>query len=178
MSNLILPEDKKVIAMEYKRRSWVILASLGIVLFSISLILLFSLGVLIEARLVSLRSATTSDAKRAAAMEVAEYEKAAKETRELMTIFNQPTLPAPSLLINQILKYKPTNITLTTITYAYPQPKVLSLTLSGTAATRKSLISFIELLNKDKTFVSVDSPLSNLVKEVNAPFTISVMIKQ
>lgn len=51
------------------------------------------------------------------------------------------------------------------------------LTLSGVANTRSSLLTFVEVLKQQSdVFTSVDLPFASLVKDVDVPFTITVML--
>ena len=52
-----------------------------------------------------------------------------------------------------------------------------SFSLKGTAASRQSLTSFIEMLKKDVAFRDVSLPISDLVKDRNIDFTVMIKLK-
>lgn len=52
-----------------------------------------------------------------------------------------------------------------------------TLQITGIATTRRALQSYISILQNNSSIQSVDSPVSNFVKSVRIPFTISVTFK-
>ena len=50
--------------------------------------------------------------------------------------------------------------------------------LSGKASTRRNLLAFEKELRESGYFIEIASPLSNIIEETNAPFTIRGTLKQ
>ncbi len=50
------------------------------------------------------------------------------------------------------------------------------ITLSGIAANRADLVSFVRLLENDDNFRSIDSPISNLIESKNVTFKVSLLV--
>ncbi len=76
-----------------------------------------------------------------------------------------------SSVLNKILDQKTSGISVTN--FVFGNNKV---SLTGVAGTRTNLILFVESLKKEKSFKSVNSPVSNLIKEKNLNFLINIGI--
>lgn len=66
-----------------------------------------------------------------------------------------------------------TNISISEIVYEETKEDV-NISLKGSAATRRDLTAFIQALQQDVRFTSVQSPISNLVENTNVPFSIAL----
>lgn len=82
---------------------------------------------------------------------------------------------------SQIINYLPSGITLNSITFAkkqnFKEKNGTIVSISGMSASRDSLVSFSNLLKESKSFSSVEVPVSNLTKNKDLPFSISIFIE-
>jgi hypothetical protein len=79
--------------------------------------------------------------------------------------------------IKKVINDMNTGISITSFTYNYGSKNNSSLTFKGVAKTRSELIDFTKELKKEIGFTGVDLPISNLAKEVDVPFNITVVGK-
>ncbi len=80
-------------------------------------------------------------------------------------------------IVDGILSKKNNNIRISGIYYSVNSATAGTLTLEGIGDTRESLVSFSENLRSIEHFKKVDLPISNLAKDKNIDFTISVTIE-
>lgn len=79
-------------------------------------------------------------------------------------------------IIEKIVGFKTPSITVSGIFFdAVSEGSMLS--IKGIATNRQSLVSFTDMLKKDPAFASVDLPISNLVKDRDISFSISIKLK-
>ncbi len=83
--------------------------------------------------------------------------------------------PSFSRIISQILLLKPQGISVQGIVYHQPDGGTLS--LRGTARDRSDALLFLSNLKKTEAFSAADIPLSNLIKEKDFTFTLTVTLK-
>lgn len=78
----------------------------------------------------------------------------------------------PSDVVSAIIAAKPAGISIQAIQFG---EKVVS--VSGIADTRSNLISFEKALKENGAFKEANLPISDITKNVDAPFTINVTVK-
>lgn len=74
-------------------------------------------------------------------------------------------------LLSKTLSHRNQAVRITDIRYAEGD-KTLQIELAGFALSRQSLLQFLEEFKNDPTFSVIDSPISNLIKERDVPFTL------
>ena len=83
-------------------------------------------------------------------------------------------------LLSVIIEAKPQGVTIGSVSFTRGESSNgqigARMFISGIAPTRKSLIDFSKSLNDTKAFASVDVPVSNLTKEKNVPFSVTLFI--
>ena len=80
-------------------------------------------------------------------------------------------------ILNKILDKKTDQISIKNFVYLKKDNNNVSVTLSGLANSRESLIGFEKNLQNETYFSSVDFPVSNLAKDTNIDFSIQIGIK-
>ena len=65
-------------------------------------------------------------------------------------------------LWNEIIAARSKSVSLLQLTYVSTGPSSATLSVRGISATREALVSFVKKLGDSKTFLNVDSPISNL----------------
>lgn len=81
--------------------------------------------------------------------------------------------PTPSMIIDLLLDTRPTGIKLQTINYLLT-PSGAKIALTGIAGLRSQLLAWEEDIEQLPEVNRIDSPLSNLVKDQNATFSLEV----
>lgn len=80
-------------------------------------------------------------------------------------------------LLERVLGHRNQGIRITNIRYvAEAEGEVID--LAGVALSRQSLLAFIEAFKNDEAFASIDSPISNLIKDRDVPFTLSIVVAE
>lgn len=102
--------------------------------------------------------------------------------RSLNTTLNivNETLEYPKLVpvLDSILAKRTSNIRFKGINYSVNSSDSAVITLSGIGSTRESLVSFTKSLEQIESFKKVDLPISNLAKDKNIDFSISINIEK
>lgn len=84
-------------------------------------------------------------------------------------------------LFSKIINYLPKEITLNSITFTkkqnYKEKNGTVISVSGISANRDSLVSFSTLLKESGSFSSVEVPVSNLTKNKDLPFSVSIFVE-
>ncbi len=81
-------------------------------------------------------------------------------------------------IVETILAQKNTGIRLTSFAYVFSDATHATVSIQGYSASRESLVSFVKSLRESTLFASVDSPVSNLAKEKNIDFVITVSVEK
>lgn len=82
----------------------------------------------------------------------------------------------PTLFIEQVLKEKGAGVALTNLKWS--NTKDATLTVSGLARDRQSLLAFESRLNASGNFSEVTLPVSNLAKERDIDFQVKLSLKK
>ncbi len=77
-------------------------------------------------------------------------------------------------LWNEIIAARSKSVSLLQLTYVSTGPSSATLSVRGISATREALVSFVKKLGDSKTFLNVDSPISNLAKDKDIDFTVNL----
>jgi hypothetical protein len=80
-------------------------------------------------------------------------------------------------VVDEILSKKSNNMRISGIYYSVNSATTGVLTLEGIGDTRESLVTFSESLKTVPYFKKVDLPISNLAKDKNIEFTISINVE-
>jgi hypothetical protein len=77
-------------------------------------------------------------------------------------------------LFGAIISAKSKSISLHQMLYSFTGTSTSALVVSGMSTSRVSLVAFVKNLQTSEFFTSVDSPVSNLEKDKDIDFTISL----
>ena len=97
---------------------------------------------------------------------------------ELNIIDAELEYPRVIPFIDTILSQRTSDIYINGLTYVSTDKNAATITLMGISDTRQSLVAFVERLKQIKSFVAVDLPISNLVKDQNINFSLTITITQ
>lgn len=177
MINLIPADAKKHLVREYWLRSvtvwfflWTFALALGIFILIPSYMLI---NLQVKAYSVS---AETADAKNANFENVGkELERASKTAASLNEHFSQPAMTE---YIKLLRGFETSSIHIKQISIERVETGINPIKITGVAADRQSLAAFRTRMLEDETIEAVDLPISNLAKDREIPFELTVtMVK-
>ena len=96
---------------------------------------------------------------------------------EFATSENLYRLLCHTIRIKRIVSLKNSRIQITAISLSRNTDLTKTVIVRGTSQTRDALTSFNNDLRADSVFTKVDLPLTNLIKDVNTDFTITLTYK-
>ena len=177
MINLLPSEQKQLLWRDYHRRVLVVGGFLFSCLLFVAIVVLatlyFSVGAsqqraentLIKGRVEN--TVATAD----------QLEQEIKSFSQKLALLNGSGIPTPiTAVIKSILNHKIAGVVLNTINYNKNLDELVNINVAGTAQTRSQFLALVEALRSDPTFKKVDSPVSNLIKESQTDFSLSLEI--
>jgi len=172
MFTLLPPEEKKILATEYKRRFVVV--SLCLVCGS----LVMAAILFLPSYVLSKVQVKESELRKNVLTNSALVSEEGKLTASIKSARSEITIAKvsghfPSQIFLKISGYRIPGITLNHFTYSY-QDKGSTITLTGNASDRQTLINFNNALKADPLFANADFPLSNLSASKNINFTLNI----
>lgn len=175
MANLLPPDAKKNVRKEYWLRTasvWTLLLAICFVIF---VALLVPTYVLIGAqhRAVTLQDSDLEINNEAYSESVVAIERANTLARQLQ---KTPQHLLPSEALSVIESVQDDAIVLTGFFYTTSEDAEDTISVTGIAANRTTLVSFRETLERSPFFKEATVPVSDLVRDQNLPFTITITI--
>lgn len=174
MINLIPPDARRAVVREY----WLRVVVVVFMLLSAAFLLVGSLNipsyVLIDSQLVAYEQEYTEAQQKKEAFE--DEEKAIKEANQLakhLGMFSET--PTFSELIAELDALAGTGVVISQFSAAKTKKEITSITISGTAYRRSDLTSFSDRVEAHPLFMQAEVPLSNLAKDSDIFFQISVV---
>jgi Tfp pilus assembly protein PilN len=175
MINLLPIEDQINIRRTYRLRSIIVLCWLILGLVLISTVMLVPAYIVQTKRAEGAKALLESSLK--TAKESGKQEGLAKlaatETKVKLLVSATST-PRVAQFIPPISSLLTSGIRVTKINFL----DTGTIELAGSAATRENMRDFILALEREEKFSEVLSPISNLVRETEIPFTISLLLKK
>lgn len=176
MINLIPPAAKKSLLIEY----WVRVASTWLILWAITLLIsgtiLFPTYVLIGGQVAAYKSSAAE-----ASQKVSNFEDVSRglvqASQEAKIIVDESALIDLSDFVALIEKLQGSDVDLNQINISRNGQGFNPFIISGLAKDRQSLASFRDRLLEQKEIVSADLPISNLTRDKDILFTITVNLK-
>ena len=174
MLNILSTEEKKKILTEYRLR----LAVVSV--FAVAALVFSSLVLLVPSYLLavskyndtknSLESLEGKDNRIDKEKSTNAQILAVNKKIDIFLKTNTANTLVPSVVITKILSSKGDAIKITGITYSalLDQERIV---VTGVALNRDKLAQFVDTLKKDKSFTSVDVPISSYVKSTNINFS-------
>lgn len=178
MQNLLTSEYKKYIRSLYHGRVFTVALFMVCITSIISLVLLSALSFLLYmGSSDSIKKVISSDKNTEKSLVKNDYSSFFKDLALLP--FNDQSLNFSEIL-DLVLHKMQTGILLRDIAFSKVtgKEKISTVMLRGVALTRANLVSFTEALRGESLFSSVDSPVSNLLKEQNLDFSLTIILKQ
>lgn len=177
MINLIPSAAKKRIVMEY----WVRVSSVWLMLWAFALLcgasLIYPTYTLISSQVEVFETSAAEASKK-----VQDYQAAStalvRSSQEARAIMNQESVVPFSSYISLVEGLRGANIELSQIRMSRSDGELSPVVLTGLAADRQSLASFRDRLLEQPNIESVDLPISNLARDRDISFTITVVISE
>jgi hypothetical protein len=175
MINLIPAEAKKHLVREYWVRSVTVWFFLWSFVLGLGIFILIPSYVLISLQVDAYESsAEVADEKNANFDSVAkELEQASKTAVVLADHFTHPPTTEYLALIKQ---FESSNISITQISIQLENGEVTPIKVIGIAEDRQALATFRARMLEDERIEAVDLPISNLAKDKQIPFDLTITI--
>ncbi len=183
MINLLPQKNKKQTQKAFMRRSIVVFGLAIIILIFTQIILSFSLFFIVDSYIKNSASQIIITKEMAQKEGLEESESKIKNINELLLSFqineNQMT-PITDDLFEIIDANKDNSVKLESFLFNIPTNIKIKPTVSikGNTDTRENLVSFINILKSKNYFQDVQSPISNLLKEEDIDFSITIELKR
>lgn len=180
MANLLPESYKKTIHLEYLLRFVVVALVMSFALLVIGIILLVPSYVI-----SSIQSNATKQQISLIQSQKTQENRMVDETvlkrteAELKVFSTEKSFSEVEKTIQTVLGHMPAGIALSTINYEKKgkgEATQDSVILSGLASTRSDLLAFRSALEKETSFSSVVLPYSNLAKDKDVAFSITIML--
>ncbi len=177
MINILPIEERKAVIREYKNRRLLIVGIVVIIVMLISFILLASLMGILILKKRSLDFSLTSQEvnQRFNLPAILSEAKTANQQAEIILAAKQDGFKSAPIL-NLLTSYLIDQITIRKINFVPQEKSQILLMVEGRAKARKDLLDFIERLKSEVAFVEIDSPISNLAREYDNDFKITIKI--
>ena len=175
MINLLPPEAHSGIKREYWIRVLSVWALLLAGAFFVTALLLAPSYVLVSSELKALKSntAATNDSEEA-------YRAAEEKVLAANALVGQLDIPQPKVAISEILdtieRTQSPGITLRTYSIRREGRSINEFHLQGVADSREALANFKAELEREALFESADIPISDLARDENLPFVVTLTI--
>lgn len=176
MINLIPPSAKKSLLIEY----WVRVASTWLILWSIAL--LASAAILLPAYvLIGTQVSVYKNSAQEATEKVAGYEDVSRglvrASQQARVLVDEDSLPVLSEYMTLFEELQGADVQLNQIAISRKEAGFNPITLSGVASDRQALASFRDRLLSKEEITKVDLPISNLARDKDIQFTITVNLE-
>ena len=175
MINLIPPAAKKAVRREYYIRVLIVATLFLTSVLAMLVALSVPVRVLINEQLTAYEATYTAASKKTDSYtQSISTVKAANSIAAELLDTKQQQLLLP--LVEQVRSHAGESITIQTVSISRGVKGIGDLTVSGIATTRLGLADFRDSLEADSQFATADLPLSNLAKDKDIPFTITISI--
>jgi hypothetical protein len=175
MINLLTPEAQASLRRQYIRRRRVVAS--GMILFCLISILALASTILLQLQVKSNEIQTKLDAQTTSDEDVQQEQDLKQINAELALLRSRGSEPAISDLLSLVSDMRPSGITISSWSFSAPSSAAVVISLKGQARDRSTLLAFESALRNSDAFASVDSPVSNLIKNQNGDFSITLTVK-
>lgn len=174
MVNLIPPTAKRNVIIEYWLRVltvWSVLGSITAILFAVTLVPVY---VLVEAKISAYEESATLASQKIASFETVSKELArSSQQAQLIITSGERSL---SELIYSLSALEGMGVSLDEILVQRLSGGIAPIKLSGMARDRQALSDFRDKLLAEQTVATVDFPISNLAKDRDIQFSMTVTL--
>ncbi len=177
MINLLPTSEKKKILGTYRMRLGVIILCMSFALLLFAVVSLAPSYIYVDSKIKSL-AVELAEKKQATPVG---GENAQQELTRIKEEIARLKLPpeneiAPSTLLTLVLAQKPVGIDVTSMAYA-DSNKIVTVQLSGMAATREDLLAFQRNLKSDTRFTDTKYAQSFIIQKTDIAFQLTITLK-
>ena len=175
MINLIPPAAKKKVLVEY----WVRVISVWLILWAVTLFV--SASILLPTYvLISTQVAVHEESAEIASQKVASYENVSVAligaSQQAKMVADEEALPRFSEYLDLVESLQGSDIQITEVSMSRDEQGFTPIMVSGVATDRLALASFKDRLLANAQIAVVDLPISNLARDKNIAFTITITL--
>lgn len=174
----LLPAEKIVeLSDEYRRRRRLVAGALVFVWLGMAALVIFSGYVSVRAKRQAVETALAAKrAELAGGTATGELSRLMSEIAVLSASNRSRVMPTDYFKL--ILAARPEGARLKSVFFTVGTSEAgATIQLSGQSRTRRDLLEFLDRLRANQAFASVESPVSNLIKETEVPFNIALSLK-
>lgn len=177
MINLIPPEAKKRVSKEY----WLRVLSVWAIACSAALVA--SVCILVPAyMLITIQIGANESVSQAASERVTEFESVTKEltlaNQKSRAILDNNRFASISPYIAMVRAHENGGVRVTQVTVSRTKDGFSPISVSGEADSRQALAAFRDRLLSESNVSGVDLPISNLAKDKEIQFSLTISIKK
>lgn len=174
--NLLPPEEKEILRWERINRLIIFYGGIFFIILVIFVLLLFINLIFLNIQLKAIERLVIVEEKSASAQTI-------KELKEEIATFNQKLeildqiqskTKGYSIILEDLAKIIPSGVRLYSFSF---DSKTKKIAIEGYAPERNQVISLKESLEKSSEFNSIESPISNLLKQKDINFRFSFTIR-
>lgn len=179
MLHLLTEEHKEKVVKEYQKRAWTVVGLGVLAVIVISTVFIIPVYVMSFGRYLDVQNLKQNLDKEIAIREnatTAQNIKDISSSISALNLFKDNDLP--TVYIEKLVALKSRGVKINSIVFTPSEGSETAIDISGVADTRNSLVVFSETLKADKTFSSVNIPLSSFAKEKNIDFSLKLLIKK
>jgi len=176
MIDLLGTNDKKMVLAEYQKR---LALGYGIALCVILLVAIISIGSFYTALSIEKHSLGQTLAGASSGSGAKEFDAFSAQVGQAdgmmkMISSDQQSVHSITTVLDEAIKARPASVKIFSFDLVEADTGNWNLKLDGRSLHRQDLLSFTDNLKKSTLFQKVDSPFSNLIKDANSDFSITL----
>ena len=177
MINLLPYQEKKIVERMRVLRVINVTVFIAILLVIAAALLLLPTLVTINSRYELAQQQVSLLEKEGVVANPVDVQNLENRTKELVAKLAVPEEVSPTEYVEIITSTANASIMLTTFSFAHSE-EAPTLSVAGVATSREALQSYVSKLQSHESIASVDSPITNYVKNKDADFRITVVFKK
>lgn len=176
MINLLPEKFKKELLTDYRLRIFVVFSLLLSFVLFIGLVMMVVFYFVLMIRSESLDNFLTGSDSDYANLVNMERQLSLDSKRVDLVMASADNYFSPSIVMKDVLSVVTSGISISNIRVESIGRNELQIAVNGLASTRSELIALIENLRSKSNIISVDSPVSNLIRETDSVFSIKILM--
>jgi hypothetical protein len=176
----VLPQIlKEEVTQEYVLRRWIVIVFCTIVVHVVFLVCMVPLVISSTYKKNDIATAIATMKTSGASKDADTVAKTISQTNIRLAIIENKFVHKPLFsIIDDVLVHKPTTVSIQGIMVSSIGTSTATIVVEGVSESRNGLVSFVKDLQQSGVFSTVDLPVSNLAKDKNIDFSLTLnMIK-
>jgi type II secretory pathway component PulM len=178
MINLLPPPILESALANYRRRRRVVAGWLVFLVLAAAAVLLVVFYFTLVSRRASTETAYEFYSNQAEVLEFRQLQAELRVAEARLALISEAAayaVPATNSLA-RLLEHRGGDLSFSALAYNQVPPAEGFWQVSGEARTRQALLDFLTRVKADPTFESVESPVTNLIRETDAPFRLKLKV--